>query len=571
MSLFPPDRALLFPQFETYRLRPLDPAQAAPSYALPSPATQSRAGHDVALSFNEVRSRIAWDHVATAGRRGIYVDGDWAVVVFELDDNLVPRFAQLAQLKRGKAEYPSVLALTTSTWAVTSDALLHILRLSPSLTLDSIQTYDLGSPVLLHAAHADGDIGRLLATRTTRDGEGSRYKARKTAFEMAEVVVDLAADVGKGKGREAIEVRWELRGGDLPVHASWDGGWLVLAGEPFEEITPEEAPDAADVHIDVDPAPVATTAVESVEADAPKPYRWTQDSTSLNLTITFTGERPRISITSTTLTSPLGALELWAEVDPALSTWTFSDAAGSDAGTVVLDLAKADEGTRWPSVFVDDDDVPETLTPELLAAVRDSFQVRTRDAGEPDGAVLAMPALMREEMEFDDDDDDAEAGVGREVVVGFWRRDGASSSSIEWAKQAVTALSLPLEGQSIVVKSGVDGLHFAPPATPATAAWTHTATSPALAFVLSSKRDVRAVRHLAGEAKVVALDAGSLSFGTGNAYVYYPPRDKTEASQGVVPVSGADRGGLLGVGVVSVGSRTAVVALCERELVVLDI
>jgi hypothetical protein len=85
MSLFPPNRTLLKPQFETYRLRSLDPTSDVVSYPLPGSATQSRVGYQHQLSFKEVRARIAWDHLAVAGGRGVYVDTDWTVVGFELD------------------------------------------------------------------------------------------------------------------------------------------------------------------------------------------------------------------------------------------------------------------------------------------------------------------------------------------------------------------------------------------------------------------------------------------------------------------------------------------------------
>ena len=55
----------------------------------------------------------------------------------------------------------------------------------------------------------------------------------------------------------------------------------------------------------------------------------------------------------------------------------------------------------------------------------------------------------------------------------------------------------------------------------------------------------------------------------GNVYVYYPPDDNMYAKQGVVGVSGREKGGLLGVGKFSVDGKEVVVVLCEKELVVL--
>lgn len=88
MALFPPNRSLLYPQFETYRLHPLDPTDDVHSYPLPgSGATQSRLEYGQHnLSFKEVRARIGWDHLAIDKEgRGVYVDKDWNVVGFILD------------------------------------------------------------------------------------------------------------------------------------------------------------------------------------------------------------------------------------------------------------------------------------------------------------------------------------------------------------------------------------------------------------------------------------------------------------------------------------------------------
>lgn len=84
--LFPSNRSLLYPQFETYRLHPLDAETNTASFALPgSGATQSRVGYNAHhLSFKEVRSRIGWDHLAVQGDVGVYIDKEWNVVGFQL-------------------------------------------------------------------------------------------------------------------------------------------------------------------------------------------------------------------------------------------------------------------------------------------------------------------------------------------------------------------------------------------------------------------------------------------------------------------------------------------------------
>jgi hypothetical protein len=89
--LLQPDRTLLYPQFETYKLHSLDADDDLTSYPLPGAgATQSRVGYNHHhLSFKQVRDRIGWDHLAVGeGGRGVYVDVDWRIIGFELDVSL---------------------------------------------------------------------------------------------------------------------------------------------------------------------------------------------------------------------------------------------------------------------------------------------------------------------------------------------------------------------------------------------------------------------------------------------------------------------------------------------------
>lgn len=81
-ALFPTNRALLHPHFETYRLRSLDPEVDVRAYALPNNgATQSRVQGGRLLSFKEMQGRIHWDHLAAgSGGRLVYVDEQFKVI-----------------------------------------------------------------------------------------------------------------------------------------------------------------------------------------------------------------------------------------------------------------------------------------------------------------------------------------------------------------------------------------------------------------------------------------------------------------------------------------------------------
>lgn len=84
---FTPDRTLLNPKFESYKLQPSAPS-ATSLYALPSPGLHLRPLPDHArLSYAEVQERVRHNHLS-AGTAGevVYVNGELQVVAIELDE-----------------------------------------------------------------------------------------------------------------------------------------------------------------------------------------------------------------------------------------------------------------------------------------------------------------------------------------------------------------------------------------------------------------------------------------------------------------------------------------------------
>lgn len=459
--------------------------------------------------------------------------------------------------------------------------------------------------------------------------EGGRFKPRQTTFELLEVTVDVSKANAGDDAPEPLAPSWRLPGPDLPYYAVWaDDGWIVLSEEPFGEeagkkmrVTETPAQRAArekeealakrglgareekevDEWAEDDEEDVA---MAEPAGEQKYNFRWTQDQASVTITIALPSgvQKGEISVnlqpssvtfevTSAALSPDLAAWlnkehSFWSEIRVSESTWTF------DGSELELTLAKTGDDMRWASAFVpadsdDEDDVPETFDAATLESIRASFsraQPAADGEGEPHGNAPTIPALLREEMDMDSDDDMDEdgafadlqthKGVGRLVVLGH-----IANGVPTWSRQSATVLSLPLcpagdlpSHTGIIVKQAVDGLVFAPPPSdPARTPWIHLGTNPALAFVISSKRDLRLVRHLTkenGETTVLALDSGS-GTGTGNAYVYYPPEDSTSARQGVVGVGGGARGALLGASVVRAAGREVAVALCENALVVM--
>lgn len=311
--------------------------------------------------------------------------------------------------------------------------------------------------------------------------------------------------------------------------------------------------------------------------------------------------------------------KLWDVIDPHSSVWTFDrEAEGRDStyGLLSLHLEKGNAGTRWSDVFASSppieggivaageeaerklEHVAETMDPSELAIISESMEQWTKDQMEGiqggggehgEGMGMEMPtSLMGEEIDVEVDGDS-----GRGTVI-TWVEDVLSSTGPTLIRPHPTVpyslLSLPIPlasptapDHSIVIKHDVDGVRFNPMTTAAsTYTWTHLATFPALAFVLATKRDAHFIYHLDSYA-VFAFDSPS-NFtvaaaglagrtGAGNLFVYFNTVGKKDikGKQWVLRVGGPQSGGLMGVAAIRSadgGGGTAVMALCEQDLVI---
>jgi|ERR1700722_13019804 len=91
MESFRPDRSLLNPKFEGYKLDPIPQENAVLRYELQYKPTQSTSLSQSPLSFEEVRSRITHNHlcISSNGERALYVDADYNVIVIDVKVNQV--------------------------------------------------------------------------------------------------------------------------------------------------------------------------------------------------------------------------------------------------------------------------------------------------------------------------------------------------------------------------------------------------------------------------------------------------------------------------------------------------
>jgi hypothetical protein len=311
----------------------------------------------------------------------------------------------------------------------------------------------------------------------------------------------------------------------------------------------------------------------------------------------------------------------WDSVRSNESFWEWD----AECGVLTLELEKTNPQTRWPHLFLpsgttpDYLDVPEELAPEARKAIAADLDRFTAGLDLPDSAPGGIASLMREEMDIDDEGDDeglaadGEARVGRPVRWTFVDADGGGgrlldrdaqlvartlqgtealiATALEWTQNGFAKLDDKLP--SVLVKHSVslrgatcrspqddtltlsclprqlDALLFAPPPSPPTTTFTHAKTFPALAFVLSSKRQTKYILHSSlAPATVLAFSTPTTASSQGDLFVYRDAQGGTTAASGVVKLGGGDDGELLGVKGVKTGSGNVLVALCERRLVV---
>ncbi|EMD39962.1 hypothetical protein CERSUDRAFT_103862 [Gelatoporia subvermispora B] len=658
MPTFEPDRALLNPKFEGYKLSPIEQDEAVWHYPLEYKPSQTNVSGRSHVTFQEVASRIRHNHltVASEGSRAVYFDGDLRIISIALNEttlepslNLLyelPNPIQSPTTNAPQREYPSACLVDASSlfvsdgygtlYALQSFAtgpaqLLGVFELSiPSAYGSSATTV----PFRIHQAvqTKPGEIVVILSSKhypanpdEQKDLTQSRGKHVPPVFDIWAVRFALPLPSPHDQP-QPMNIIWHRQGEDVPTYTAYDEArkaFLLVGGSPYRPIEVALTPTYEPSPDEIAPIPRAGENLDggdtsSAQPPRPPPYSWTQTSDSVTVAIplpsTTKTENIKVTFSPRTLTVlvqgepmmddnvvpirlPRFALKaLWDGIHPGTSLWTFDRSAEHSLSILTLHLDKQHEDTRWPQVFasagtrppatgeLDDTDieVPETLDPSELYAIRESLEKYTaalRDGTDASGLGLGRGLPSLAEGEIDDEVDTAVGHtacltwVGAEGVLPSWAgKDGHGDDG------PLSVLSTPFPGAgaamqpSLVVKNGLDGLVYSLEAaqTPENPPkWVHSSTFSALSFVLASKRDTRFTHHFGSEA-VLAFDSGSRETG-GNVFIYRGtgPREKW-AKQAVLTVGGGTAGSLLGVGLMRLANgKVVILCLCEGELNVL--
>lgn len=592
--LFAPDRALLRPQFEAYRLAPGDvPKQH--TFALPTKAAAP--GNDASLGYKELKARAMHGALTIVpGDRAVcaYVDAEGYVTLAALDDALKIERVHRVQ----STQSASILAVDAQTVAVCDGPVLSLLTLSADSLEARVHTHPLpevpvpesetalpwrivaaaDQHVLLERARRASKSGPVHAGLGASSGAG-HHTQTQTSFDVALVRYDTS-----------VQLVWHLTG-DEPVSAALIGETTLLGAE---------APFGASA------SPPAPAAPASQPGKTP-PYSWTQTDDTVTVAfalpatltkheirvhfsrkgasiglalreanITELGEEPAHADTEAALRQ--GTYEsraLWGEIDVATSLWTWEHVQTRTAGEthvtglLTLHIAKAHEGTRWSSVFEGDDSVSETLDPSELLTMLEGLEKYTENPG------AGTSSLLQDGLEEEDE------LAGTRLVFTAVHADGTTSQSAPADAGMLLARTAPsnVPDARLLLKYDVDGLLFAPPKPLALAPWEHTETAPAISYVLASKRDAHPVYvHRApgaASSTVLAIEprmGGSRASLTHNVFVYRAAPDAKYGESRVFRLGHDDQptGPVLGAGVVSASGASRLMCLCESTLHIVD-
>jgi hypothetical protein len=442
----------------------------------------------------------------------------------------------------------------------------------------------------LHAALSiDGQAVAVLSFKCFKEVPPAVSSSRKVLpaeFDVVAVRIPLDAAANNTVARP-LDILWHRRGTNVPLYLAYEkqrSVFILAGGSPYRRIgQPAVAPYEPSPN-EFAPIPSADDPSLPTEPTKPPPYAWTQDSEEVTVALPFPSSTSKgdinVLFSPQTLTVLVqnadfpryAAAPLWGGISPSSSFWTWDAHGAHTYGLLTLHLEKQHAGTRWPHIFnasSGQTEVAETLDPSELYAIRESLEKYTAELQQQGGG--ARPSLADGEA-----DEEVDSTVGTDTCITWVYANGTDPA---WAHEdwdvPFTVLSTPLPGSSseisMVVKHAIDGPCFvlsnedAPSGRPV---WTHMSTYSALAFVLASKRDTRFTYHVPSKA-VVAFEGGGGEYG-GNLYLYRDAEPKNNsAKQAILRLTENTSGSLLGVGAVHVEGQTAILCLCEKELVVL--
>ncbi|WFD21739.1 hypothetical protein MEQU1_000394 [Malassezia equina] len=527
--MFPIDRAHACPAFEAYKLG--DGRQASiQQVQLPQRVLGPSLSTAVPLGYKELKARAMHSPLATHdGSSGAYIAEDRSVILVswmgeDVSSTLLAMIPP-SVYSRTSEHLPMLLAADASTWLVSGETdLLLWMHYDASSSASECKSGTLSLPVLLPPvpeahwtlvqATTEGQslVYVLLqrACRVTSDRRSTSSSGLSATSHTLFDVMLIRATLPLTGGECASELMWCVQCDEPVSYARIEGGSCLLGTETpiVARSDPRPASEAPHSHTQAPTLPLLQKA----------PYTWTQTEDTVMVALTlpeyirsehirthFSLHGLSVSLAAAALPSESAAAmpgeqalragaftsqSVWGQLDPTGCVWTLE--AGASMQLLTLHLAKAHEGTRWPHVFAHDDHVLETLDPSELAAMLEGVDKYTQ--------TMPSSTLLHDTLE----DDVPEAGVPLQLT---WIGPEGQQVTAPTSSHALLARATPPSDPALLLQHDVDGQVFVPPSPLAWTAWHHSATVPAISYVLASKRDVHPIYVYRGTSPPTVLAA----------------------------------------------------------------
>ncbi|CAG8530698.1 2290_t:CDS:2 [Acaulospora colombiana] len=573
-----PDRILLNPKFEGYKLKLFEDRTQLCRFLLPSPGiSTSKVSTKSKLSYKEIQNRIHFNHLFSGyetndGKKVcFYFDRELSISMIEYDP-ITSSIATHSLLKIPKsldddttAEHPSLKALSSTLLLATNGlGTMLLVRIAKSesneyqgevvyCTEFKIQPSVKRTPCVIIDAKVVGEAILFLVYNTTKAQEvsttqkSSRDGFKKTTFDVTLMQMSVMPP-------HDLQVIHVVRGEEIPLYCSIEssGDGYVIGGRVDYEVVCEASTKEGVDQMDID---------QSTDT-----LRYVSNFHRALLRQISNKEQPLPRYAFT---------QLFDLIDPDASLWTIEP----NIGLLTLHIEKGHQGTRWSHVFQNDDGVHETLDPNEFAEFRERLEKYTGDLLDDDNDSSDFPgrkSLLQHpigyEMEESIDYEGSEFTLVRMSIEGkiTAKTSGGHEFLCRQFESCDINNSTPFM-PSVCLKYDVDGLvysvghpndyktHDVSPFT-----MTHVATFNAFAFVQASKREKRYMFHDPLNRFVMIFDESHHAF----VYWHHANREKND-EQFVIDFADNKNNDIDIVGVQMVDSNGAVILVLIPDSVIM--
>jgi CS domain len=538
-----PEKKLLFPKFQSYKLQNYSEEDSLSRIALPASPSRPVLPNNARVGFSEVQVRTSWNHLTQGWQNEsvLYVSTSGEIV--RIKDGQASVIANISFQTQTNAYgyYPNVIEIASDI-LVATDGLgqLCVIR-DGAIVASFVEEIPF---VLLDGRYDDNKVDVLICQALSPPLEASTSRPSRGEYQLQYLRLTLSPSL-------EYSVVSSLSGTGIPKHAVLTPDILLVTQSPFRIAKASTVPDIMEL---------------DNESVLPPLYTYFQTETDLDISIPLPLVTPKESIqvnfSTSTLqlhflpptssdhpdlseTFPFQTAEekpLWGAIDPMNSTWTLS----STTSNKILDihLEKILEGeSHWPQVFEDPDGAEEYTDPSERRTILERLEKYTQSHSNIDTGDAVRRRFLLEE---DEDIDSVDAGD----LIQLFRGSQVSEA------YGHDLIALPFHDKTLGVKVSVDMCIF-------NVFEGHVRTFPAFNFVASSKRLKKYCRYTDQYALIVESGRG------GNMYVYYMPDDSGQVAKQLVVRLGVESlgVGLLGEDVVIVGeSERGPEALIVRGL-----